>query len=75
MLLIDGVFRGTWRITRQHDTAVLHVEPCTPVAKRDAIASKRDATAPEGEAIAFEGERLLRFAVEDATAREVRFDT
>jgi hypothetical protein len=82
MLLIDGVFRGTWRITRQHDTAVLHVEPFTPVSKRDAIASKRDtfaskrdAIASEREAIAFEGERLLRFAVEDATAREVRFDT
>jgi len=62
MLLIDGVFRGTWRITRQHHTAVLHVEPF----ERDAIASER-------EAIASEGEQLLRFAVEDATSHEVRF--
>lgn len=67
MLLIDGVFRGTWRITRQHDTAVLRVEPFTRVSKRDAIVSER-------EAIAIEGEQLLRFAVEDATAREVRFE-
>jgi len=43
MLLIDGVFRGTWRITRQHHTAVLHVEPF----ERDAIASEREAIASE----------------------------
>lgn len=64
MLLVDGVFRGTWRITRQHDTAVLHVEPF----ERDAIASER-------EAIDFEGEQLLGFAVADATVRDIRFDT
>lgn len=64
MLLVDGVFRGTWRITRQHDRAVLHVEPFEP----DAIASER-------EAIAFEGEHLLGFAVADATVRDIRFDT
>jgi len=63
MLLIDGVFRGTWRINRHHHTAVLHVEPF----ERDAVASERDA-------IAFEGEQLLRFAVADATARDIRFD-
>jgi len=68
MLLVDGVFSGTWRITRQHDAAVLHVEPFTPGSKHDAIASERDA-------IAFEGERLLRFAVEDATVGEVRFES
>jgi len=60
MLLVNGVFRGTWGITRQHDTAVLHVEPFAPLSERDAIV--------------FEGEQLLRFAVEDATVREVRFD-
>ena len=60
MLLIDGVFRGTWKITRHHDTAVLHVEPFAQLtAERDAIAS--------------EGERLLRFTVADATARDIRF--
>jgi Winged helix DNA-binding domain len=63
MLLIDGVFRGTWRITRLKDAAVVHVEPF----ERDAIASER-------EEIASEGERLLRFAVADATERDVRFD-
>jgi hypothetical protein len=74
MLLIDGVFRGTWRITRQHDTAVLHVEPFTPVSTRDAIVSERAAIVSERAAIVSEGEKLLRFAVEDATAHEVRFD-
>jgi hypothetical protein len=63
MLLIDGVFRGTWRITRHHDAAVLYVEPF----EREAIASDYDA-------IASEGERLLGFAVADATERELRFD-
>jgi hypothetical protein len=61
MLLIDGVFRGTWRITRQREAAVLHVEPFGPVPR-----SERDT-------IAFEGERLLRFAVEDAEAVDVHF--
>ena len=64
MLLIDGLFRGTWRITRHQDTAVLYVEPF----ERAAIASEHDA-------IASEGERLLGFAVADATERELRFDT
>jgi hypothetical protein len=62
MLLIDGVFRGTWRIARQHQAAVLHVEPFGPVPRR------------ERDAIAFEGERLLRFAVEDAETVDVHFD-
>ncbi len=58
-LLLDGFFRGTWRITRHRDSAVLHVEPFTPPSDRDAIAA--------------EGEALLRFAVEDASTYDVRF--
>ena len=58
-LLLDGFFRGTWRITRHRDTAVLHVEPFAPPSDRDAIAA--------------EGEALLRFAVEDASTYDVRF--
>ena len=58
-LLLDGFFRGTWRITRHRDSAVLHVEPFTRPSDRDAVAA--------------EGEALLRFAVEDASAYDVRF--
>jgi DNA glycosylase AlkZ-like len=59
-LLVDGWFRGTWRITRHRDTAVLHVEPFAPLTDRDAIAA--------------EGEALLRFAVEDASTHDIRFE-
>jgi Winged helix DNA-binding domain len=57
-LLLDGFFRGTWRITRHRDGAVLHVEPVPPPSDREAIAA--------------EGEALLRFAVEDASTYDVR---
>lgn len=65
MLLVDGVFRGTWRITRERDRerdrerAILHVEPFEPLSDRDPIAD--------------EGERLLQFAAADAAVREIRF--
>lgn len=61
MLLIDGLFGGTWRIDRHRDTAVLHVEPFAPLPRR-----VRDATADEGE-------RLLRFAVVGAGGHDIRF--
>ena len=61
-LLVDGVFRGTWRITRHDERAVLHVEPFEQLS-----AATRDAIAEEGEA-------LVRFAVEDADRYETRFD-
>ena len=36
-LLVDGVFRGTWRITLQHDErAILDVEPFERLTERDA---------------------------------------
>ena len=59
-LLVDGVFRGTWRIARHEERAVLHVEPFKRLsgAARDAIVE--------------EGAALLRFAVEDASRYEVR---
>jgi len=60
-LLVDGLFRGTWRITRHEERAVLHVEPFARLTKRDAGA------------VAREGEALVRFAVEDAAGYEVRF--
>ncbi|MGH2883884.1 MAG: winged helix DNA-binding domain-containing protein, partial [Solirubrobacteraceae bacterium] len=58
-LLLDGFFRGTWRITRHGDGAVLHVEPFAPTSDRDGIAA--------------EGEALLRFAVADASTYDIRF--
>ena len=58
-LLLDGFFRGTWRIIRHRDSAVLHVEPFEPLSDRDAIAA--------------EGEALLKFAVEDVSAHDIRF--
>jgi hypothetical protein len=60
-LLVDGLFRGTWQITRERERAMLHVEPFEPLSDRDAIAD--------------EGERLLEFAAADATGREIRFTT
>jgi hypothetical protein len=59
-LLVDGVFRGTWRIARHEELAVLHVEPFERLsgAARDAIVG--------------EGEALLRFAVDDASRYELR---
>jgi hypothetical protein len=60
-LLVDGLFRGTWQITRERERAILHVEPFEPLSDRDAIAD--------------EGERLLEFAAADATGREIRFTT
>ncbi|MGO9498922.1 MAG: winged helix DNA-binding domain-containing protein [Solirubrobacteraceae bacterium] len=60
-LLVDGLFRGTWKITRHEGRAVLHIEPFVRLRERDAIA------------VAEEGEALVRFAVEGATGYEVRF--
>jgi hypothetical protein len=60
-LLADGVFRGTWKITRHEERAVLHIEPFERLPERDAIAE--------------EGEALLRFAIEDAGGHEIRFET
>ncbi len=57
-LLVDGLFRGTWRITLQQDTAILDVEPFERLTERDAIVE--------------EGERLLTFAVPGAAGHEIR---
>jgi hypothetical protein len=58
-LLVDGFFRGTWKITRHRERAILHVEPFEPPPDRDAIAT--------------EGEALLGFAVSDASTHDIRF--
>lgn len=59
-LLVDGFFRGIWRITRHKEGAVLHIEPFESLSGPDAIAA--------------EGEALLRFAVEDASTYDIRFE-
>jgi hypothetical protein len=59
-VLVDGEFRGTWRIERHDGAAVLVVEPLPPLA-----------TADEADVHA-EGAGLLTFAAPDAERHEVR---
>jgi hypothetical protein len=58
-LLVDGLFRATWRITWQAGTATLHIESSEPLPDQDAIAA--------------EGTRLLAFAAGDAADHRVLF--
>ncbi len=60
-ILLDGFFRATWKITRQHDSATLTVEPFAPLSAAD-----RDALAEEGA-------RLLAFVASDAQVHDVQF--
>ena len=56
-VLVDGFFRGLWRISRQRGVATLHIEMYGPLSDRDAVAG--------------EGEHLLAFAASDAEARKI----
>jgi Winged helix DNA-binding domain len=56
-VLVDGYFRGLWRISRQRGVATLHIEMYGPLS--------------DSEAVTDEGERLLAFAASDADAREI----
>jgi hypothetical protein len=58
-VLVDGFYRGTWKIVRHGDRATLHVEPFRRVDKREA-----------GD-LAAEGQRLLAFAAADAPSHDV----
>jgi hypothetical protein len=60
-LLVEGVFRATWRITFDRDTAILEVDPFAPLVGRDAIFE--------------EGERLLTFAGAGAARHDIRITT
>jgi hypothetical protein len=62
-LLVDGFWQADWKITREGDRAVLHVQPFIRLAPGDV------------DAIAAEGERLLGFTAPAAAGREVRFTT
>ncbi len=60
-VLVDGEFRGTWKLARQRDGATLTVEPFTALSRQ------------ETDALAEEGARLLAFAATDAAARDIQF--
>jgi hypothetical protein len=60
-VLVDGFFRGTWRITRHRGTATLTVEPFEALPE------------PDRTAVANEGTRLLTFAASDAAAHDIQF--
>src|SRR6266545_4858000 len=60
-LLVDGFVRGTWNVTRQHDTATLTVELFGSLPE------------PDRTAVAEEGARLLGFAAAGAGAHDLRF--
>ena len=59
-VLLDGFFRGAWRITRQRGAATLRVDPFEPLS------------AQERAALIEEGARLLAFAAADASAHDVQ---
>lgn len=66
-LLVDGLFRGNWAITRHRDAATLHVKPFAARPAHNAI------TAATTQAITEEGQRLLAFAAADAGSHDIRF--
>jgi hypothetical protein len=58
-ILVDGFFRGTWKIARKGTTATLVIAPFTPLPADDHIA------------LAKEGARLLAFAAADVETHDV----
>lgn len=60
-MLVDGFYRGTWKIARRRGAATLLVQPFEPLSARDRIA------------LTEEGARLLAFAAADAGDHDVRF--
>lgn len=60
-VLVDGFFRGTWRITRRRRAATLVVDPYDRLSKKDTAAIEK------------EGARLLAFGAADADSRDIRF--
>ena len=60
-MLVDGFFRGTWKISQQRGTVTLLIESFEPLLQR------------ERDALTEEGERLVRFVGEGAETFEVRF--
>jgi hypothetical protein len=59
-VLVDGFFRGLWKVERSRGAATLVVEPWERIAE------------PDQESIAAEGARLLDFAADDAAEHDIR---
>jgi Winged helix DNA-binding domain len=59
-LLVDGFFRGLWKVEREKGSATLLVEVTKRLSKRDAAA------------VSAEGMRMLEFTHADAESRDVR---
>lgn len=60
-MLVGGFYRGTWKIVRDGERAILRIEPFSRLSKGDA------------EALAAEGMGLLAFAAADRPTRDVEF--
>lgn len=59
--IVDGFVRGTWRVDRARDTAILVVTPVDrPLSNRDTVA------------VSDEGDGLLRFLAADASDHDIR---
>lgn len=61
-VLVDGEVAATWKYGRDGDTAILTVEPFEPLSARHI------------DELTAEGDRLLRFALPDADAYDVRLE-
>jgi hypothetical protein len=61
IVLVDGFVGGTWKLARDRKAAILTIEPFAQLATSDRAALEA------------EGVRMLAFAAEDVSAREVRF--
>ena len=59
-VLVDGMWRADWRVSRQDDTATLTITPFAPLTPAD------------DEALHEEGAALLAFTAPDHPAREIR---
>jgi hypothetical protein len=59
--LVDGFVRGTWRISRDHERAILVLDPLEPLSTQ------------EQSAISEEGTRLLDFAAANVASYDIRF--
>ena len=60
-LLVDGFVTAAWMMTRERDTALLHIYPL------------RSLTPEEQAMITAEAEELLAFAAADSNRRDIRF--
>lgn len=60
-VLLDGFACAIWKLKRERNAAILHIEPFAPLST------------PNRTALAEEGARLLAFAAPDAATRDIHF--